>query len=57
MDPEVCVRRAEEAMDAGDPAEAAAACEDFRLWLYRGGWSTPSLTRRIQEIEEELERS
>ena len=55
MDPEACVKRAEELADGlHDPEEAGWACTDYWEWKARGGWTRPDLDARIRAVEEKL---
>ena len=54
MDPNACLQRMEDAIDARDISEAADAAEDLLMWIARGGFMTTSLEERWLTLVDRL---
>jgi hypothetical protein len=54
MDPEATLRRAEEALDAGDLDEAQAALDDYRRWRTAGDFAPEAGDERARRLRRQV---
>jgi hypothetical protein len=57
MDPDACLRRAAEALEAGDLQAAQNALDDYQAWLSRGGYEPDGGDARASGLRHRLHQA